>query len=98
MVTSEFGRTPKINANAGRDHWPQVFSIALAGGGIKEGYIHGTSDPTGSAPEDDPFTVDNYAATVFSLMGIDPRRELMADGGRPIRVVNNNVVEPAILK
>ena len=98
MVTTEFGRTPKINSNAGRDHWPQVFSIAMAGGGVKEGYVHGTSDPTGSFPEDDPFTVDNYAATAFSLMGIDPRNELMADGGRPIRIVNNNVVEPKILK
>tara|TARA_R100000808_G_scaffold1950_1_gene8248 strand:+ start:44036 stop:45301 length:1266 start_codon:yes stop_codon:yes gene_type:complete len=98
LVTTEFGRTPKINSNAGRDHWPQVFSIAMAGGGVKGGYIHGTSDPTGSTPEDDPFTVDNYAATVFSLIGIDPRKELMADGGRPIRVVNNNVIEPRILK
>jgi hypothetical protein len=98
MVTTEFGRTPKINSNAGRDHWPQVFSIAMAGGGIKEGYVHGTSDPTGSFPEDDPFTVDNYAATAFSLMGIDPRNELMADGGRPIRIVNNNVIEPKIIK
>jgi len=98
LVTTEFGRTPKINSNAGRDHWPQVFSIAMAGGGVKSGYIHGTSDPTGSTPEDDPFTVDNYAATVFSLIGIDPRKELMADGGRPIRVVNNNVIEPKILK
>ena len=98
LVTTEFGRTPKINSNAGRDHWPQVFSIAMAGGGVKEGYIHGTSDPTGSFPEDDPFTVDNYAATVYSLIGIDPRKELMADGGRPIRVVNNNVIEPKVLK
>ena len=94
----EFSRTPRINGNAGRDHWPQVFSIAMAGGGVKGGYIHGTSAPTGSTPEDDPFTVDNYAATVFSLVGIDPRKELMADGGRPIRVVNNNVIEPRILK
>ena len=98
LVTTEFGRTPKINNNAGRDHWPQVFSIAMAGGGVKEGYVHGTSDPTGSFPEDDPFTVDNFAATVFSLIGIDPRKELMADGGRPIRVVNNNIIEPKILK
>ena len=98
LVTTEFGRTPKINSNAGRDHWPQVFSIAMAGGGVKEGYIHGTSDPTGSFPEDDPFTVDNYAATVYSLIGIDPRKELMADWGRPIRVVNNNVIEPKVLK
>tara|TARA_B100000676_G_scaffold303643_1_gene354486 strand:+ start:173 stop:1438 length:1266 start_codon:yes stop_codon:yes gene_type:complete len=98
IVTTEFGRTPKINSNAGRDHWPQVFSLAMAGGGVKGGYIHGASDPTGSTPEDDPFTVDNYAATIYNLIGIDPNRELMADGGRPIRVVNNNVVEPKILK
>ncbi len=98
IVTTEFGRTPKINSNAGRDHWPQVFSIAMAGGGTKGGYIHGTSDPTGSFPEDDPFTVDNYAATIYNLIGIDPNRELMADGGRPIRIVNQNVIEPKILK
>ena len=98
LVTTEFGRTPKINGDAGRDHWPQVFSIAMAGGGVRGGYIHGISDPTGSTPEEDPFTVDNYAATVFSLIGIDPNKELMADGGRPIRVVNNNVIEPRILK
>ena len=98
IVTTEFGRTPKINSNAGRDHWPQVFSVAMAGGGTKGGYIHGTSDPTGSFPEDDPFTVDNYAATIYNLIGIDPNRELMADGGRPIRIVNQNVIEPKILK
>jgi hypothetical protein len=98
LVTTEFGRTPKINGNAGRDHWPQVFSIAMAGGGVKGGYIHGASDPTGATPEEDPFTVDNYAATVFSLIGIDPRKELMADGGRPIRIVNNNIIEPKILE
>jgi len=98
IVTTEFGRTPKINNNAGRDHWPQVFSIAMSGGGTKGGYIHGTSDPTGSFPEDDPFTVDNYAATIYNLIGIDPDRELMADGGRPIRVVNQNIIEPKILK
>ena len=98
IVTTEFGRTPKINSNAGRDHWPQVFSVAMAGGGVKGGYIHGASDPTGATPEDDPFTVDNYAATIYNLIGIDPNRELMADGGRPIRVVNQNVVEPKILR
>ena len=98
VVTTEFGRTPKINNNAGRDHWPQVFSVAMAGGGVKGGYIHGMSDPTGSFPEDDPFTVDNYAATIYNLIGIDSNKELMADGGRPIRIVNQNVIEPKILK
>ena len=73
-------------------------AVAFAGGGVKGGYIHGTSDPTGSTPEDDPFSVDNYASTIYNLIGIDPNRELMADGGRPIRVVNQNKVESKILK
>ena len=53
MVSSEFGRTPKINANAGRDHWPKVFSVVLAGGGIKKGFIYGKSDSTATEPEED---------------------------------------------
>ena len=52
LVTTEFGRTPKINATAGRDHYPKVFSIVMAGGGIKRGLVHGASDPTGGEPED----------------------------------------------
>ena len=54
MVSSEFGRTPKINKDAGRDHWPKVFSVVLAGGGIKKGFIYGTSNATASEPEHDP--------------------------------------------
>src|SRR5204862_2242855 len=57
MVTTEFGRTPKINSTAGRDHYPKVFSIALAGGGIKRGQVHGSSDPTGGEPDENPLTV-----------------------------------------
>lgn len=87
LVTSEFGRTPKINRTAGRDHWPKVFSIAMAGGGVKRGYIHGTSDPTGAEPEENPFTVANYASTVFHLMGINPETRLMSPGDRPQAVV-----------
>ena len=97
LVTSEFGRTPKINATAGRDHWPRVFSIAMAGAGIKKGLIYGSSDPTGAEPEEDPFTVDNYASTIFHLIGIDPNKELIASGGRPIRVVNQLAVTKDIL-
>ena len=84
MVTSEFGRTPKINKDAGRDHWPRVFSVAFAGGGFKRGYIHGSSDPTGSEPDSDPLTVENMAATVFHQLGISPDKNLMAPGNRPI--------------
>ncbi|MFT7514407.1 MAG: hypothetical protein ACI9QL_003628, partial [Candidatus Omnitrophota bacterium] len=58
MVTSEFGRTPKINKDGGRDHYPRVFSIALAGGGIRRGYVHGKSDATSSGPDEDPLSVE----------------------------------------
>jgi uncharacterized protein (DUF1501 family) len=97
MVTSEFGRTPKINATAGRDHWPKVFSIVLAGAGMKRGYIHGASDPTGAEPDSDPLTVENYAATVYSQIGIDPDKYLMIPGGRPQKIVNGGQVEKDLL-
>jgi hypothetical protein len=97
MVTSEFGRTPKINGTAGRDHWPKVFSIVLAGGGMKRGYIHGSSDPTGGEPENDPLTVENFAATVYNQIGIDWNKALMAPGNRPIKIVKDGEVEKDLL-
>jgi hypothetical protein len=87
MVTTEFGRTPKINKDNGRDHWPKVFSIMLAGGGIKKGLIYGSSDATGAEPENDPLTVEDLSATVYTLMGIDPDKRLIAPGNRPIDIV-----------
>ena len=62
-VGSEFGRTPKINATAGRDHWPKVFSVVMAGGGIKGGIAYGTSNATASEPEDNPLTVEDWATS-----------------------------------
>lgn len=97
MVTSEFGRTPKINATAGRDHWPSVYSIVLAGGGIKSGYVHGSSDSTGSQPDSDPLTVENLSATVYSLLGIDPDKRLMTTDARPVSIVYNGRVEKELL-
>jgi len=97
MVTTEFGRTPKINNTAGRDHWPKVFSIVLAGGGIKKGYVHGASDPTGGEPEDKPLTVENLASTVYDLIGIDPEKILRAPGNRPIKIVKDGEVEKDLL-
>lgn len=97
MVTSEFGRTPKINATAGRDHWPSVYSIALAGGGIKKGYVHGSSDSVGAQPDNDPLTVENLSATVYSLMGIDPDKRLMTPDARPVSIVYNGHVEKDLL-
>ena len=87
MVSSEFGRTPKINASAGRDHWPKVFSVVLAGGGIKAGHIYGTSDATATEPENDPLTVEDLAATVYHLLGINHEKKLMSPGNRPIDIV-----------
>jgi uncharacterized protein (DUF1501 family) len=87
MVSSEFGRTPKINGTAGRDHWPKVFSVVLAGGGLKQGFAYGTSDATASEPENDPLTVEDLAATVYHQLGIDHTKKLLAPGNRPIDLV-----------
>ncbi len=97
MVTTEFGRTPKINGTAGRDHWPKVFSIVLAGGGIKRGYVHGSSDATGGEPENDPLSVEKYAATVYNQLGIDWNKPLLAPGNRPVRIVKDGEVEKDLL-
>ena len=91
-VGTEFGRTPKLNPTAGRDHWPMVFSIALAGGGIKGGIVHGSSNATASEPENDPLTVEDWATTIYDRLGIDARKELMAPGARPVEVVDGGKV------
>ena len=96
LVTTEFGRTPKINKTAGRDHYPKVFSIVMAGGGIRQGYIHGSTDPTGSEPDNDPLTVPDYAATVYHLLGIDYEKNLMA-GTRPVKIVKDGEVAKGLL-
>ena len=97
MVSSEFGRTPKINTNAGRDHWPRVFSTVLAGGGIKRGYVHGASDALATEPEDSPVTVMDFASTIYHQLGIDPHKRLMAPGSRPVDIVNNGRIITDIL-
>ena len=97
MVTSEFGRTPKINKDNGRDHWPKVFSIALAGGGIKRGQIYGSSDATAAEPHQDPLTVEDLATTVYNQLGITADKELMAPGDRPIEIVDGGKVVTDLL-
>lgn len=97
MISSEFGRTPKINKDAGRDHWPRVFSVVFAGGGFKQGLVYGSSDATGSDVEDKPLTVENLAATMYNQLGIDPNKTLMADGGRPIPIVKDGHVISELL-
>ena len=87
LVSSEFGRTPKVNKDAGRDHYPKVFSIAMAGGGIKKGYIHGASDAIASEPADKALTVEDMAKTVYHCLGINADKRLMSPGNRPIDIV-----------
>ena len=97
MVSSEFGRTPKINKDAGRDHWPKVFSVVLAGGGIKAGYIHGASNATATEPERDPIGPEDLATTVYHQLGIVADKELMAPGNRPIEIVDGGKVVKELL-
>lgn len=96
-VCSEFGRTPKINNTAGRDHWPKVFSVVLAGGGIKPGIVYGKSDATASEPEVDALTVEDWATTIYHQLGIVADKELMAPGDRPIEIVDGGKVRQELL-
>lgn len=82
----EFGRSPRINASAGRDHWPHCYSIVLAGGGIKGGRVLGASDKIGAYPATDHVSPGDLAATIFSSFGLDPTREIRDITGRPWRL------------
>lgn len=86
VVMSEFGRTPKLNTAGGRDHWPRVFSVALAGGGVAGGQVVGSSDSVGESPADRPVTPSDLSATIYQLLGIDPQAELRTPDGRPVRI------------
>ncbi len=86
LVMGDFGRTPKINTNGGRDHWPNCFSVAMAGGGVKGGQVIGGSDALGEFPTERPVTPPDLAATIYTLLGIDPALELHTRDGRPIRL------------
>jgi hypothetical protein len=82
----EFNRTPVINRGAGRDHWARSMAVLLAGGGIRGGYAHGSTDPRGMAPATEPCTPDDVAATVFRCLGIEGYHELMTASGRPMNL------------
>ena len=97
MVSSEFGRTPKINNEAGRDHWPKVFSVMLAGGGVKGGMVYGASDATATEPEFDPVSPEDLATTMYQLLGIVSDKELMSPGDRPIEICDGGKVIQDIL-
>jgi uncharacterized protein DUF1501 len=88
----EFGRTPKINDNISRDHWPQCYTALLAGGGVKRGFVYGASDKNASFPDRDPVRPDDLAATMFQLLGIDPQVEVYDAANRPLVIAAGNPV------
>jgi hypothetical protein len=88
VVTTEFGRTPQINTMAGRDHWPAAFSIVMAGAGLKTGQVIGATDKIGAAVTDRPITPADMAATVLSILGIDPLTIVHTPQGRPVQLVS----------
>jgi len=88
----EFGRTPKINKNAGRDHYPKAQSVVFAGGGVRAGQVVGATDATGSLPAERPVTPEDMAATIYHLLGVDGRKTYVSSTGRPIRIVEKGQV------
>jgi uncharacterized protein (DUF1501 family) len=94
MVISmgEFGRTPKINKNAGRDHWGFCQSILMAGGGIRGGQVYGSSDASAAYAAEFPVSPDDLAATMFDALGIRLDHEMIDSQGRPLALCNGNPI------
>jgi len=92
VVMGEFGRTPRVNNNAGRDHWGPANCILLAGGGIAGGTVVGATNPKGEKPASDPRSPEDLTATMCHCLGIDPELEFHTPEGRPVKVVNNGKV------
>jgi hypothetical protein len=92
LISGEFGRTPRINKNAGRDHWGPSFTVMIGGGGIKGGRVIGKSDARAERPAVEPYGPEDLAATIFNQFGIDPKTEFHTPDGRPVAIVNNGRV------
>jgi hypothetical protein len=88
----EFGRSPRINNLAGRDHWPQCYTALLAGGGVRRGHVHGSSDKLGAFPASDPVRPEDLSATMFHLLGIDPRTQVRDSLNRPLPISPGDVI------
>jgi hypothetical protein len=95
-VISEFGRSPRLDGGGGRGHWGHVFSVALAGGGIKGGMVHGASDSMAAWPKDGRVSPEDLHATILTLMGIAPETELVDPLGRPFMLSRGEVIRPII--
>ena len=91
LIGGEFGRTPKINGGAGRDHWPHGFSVALAGGPFRRGHVHGATDPEGGKDVKDPLTIADIHATVMHALAINPAKIMSTPVGRPMELSKGRI-------
>jgi hypothetical protein len=96
MLTGEFGRTPKINARGGRDHWPRAMCVLMGGGGMRGGQVIGASDEKGMGPADKAITPDDVAASFYKSLGIDHHKEYQTNIGRPVMIVRDGRVIPQL--
>src|SRR5262245_3732140 len=92
VAMGEFGRTPRVNSNAGRDHWGTVMSVLLAGGGLKVGQIVGSSSPKGEVPQESPYRPENILAVVYRHLAIDPQTTFNDISGRPRYILENRAL------
>jgi uncharacterized protein (DUF1501 family) len=88
VVTGDMGRSPRVNAKAGRDHWPQCGFCLLAGGSVKEGMVYGTSDKSGSYPTEHPVSPGDLVATIYKQLGVDPETTVPDQVGRPMTITH----------
>ncbi|HEX7377544.1 MAG TPA: DUF1501 domain-containing protein [Pirellulales bacterium] len=97
FVTGEFGRTPKINKNAGRDHWPRAMFVLLGGGPVRGGQVVGASDEQAMGPAGDPITPDQVGASFYHALGINYEKEYHTNTGRPVMIVREGSLIPGLL-
>ena len=96
VLMGEFGRTPKINNRAGRDHWPRAGFVSFAGGGVKGGQIIGATDAHGEVPTDTPVRPEDVAHSMLRLLGVDPNQQYTAPGGRPLKILDKGKMIPGL--
>ena len=96
VLMGEFGRTPKINNRAGRDHWPRAGFVSFAGGGVKGGQVIGSTDAHGEVPADTPVRPEDVAFSMLRLLGVDPAKEYTAPGGRPLKILDKGEMIPGL--
>jgi uncharacterized protein (DUF1501 family) len=88
IALGEFGRTPKVNKDTGRDHWPGAMSVLMAGAGVPRGHVVGATDPKGYYAAEGVYKPEDFAASLYTKMGIDPAQVLHTSTGRPVQLVN----------